>query len=59
MALVDDSFPYFAGVVAANHLAVILRATTGSPNRGELLVQRISLLEELIRFAKWCLCGSA
>ncbi len=52
-AFVDDYLPYFVGVDAAIHRALILRGTTGSPNQGALLSHTDSGHADLAAFADW------
>jgi hypothetical protein len=53
IAFVDDYLPYFVGVDAAIHRALILRGITGSPNAGDLLVHTDSHHADLLAFANW------
>lgn len=54
-AFVDDYLPYFVGVPATIHRALILRGQAGSPNVGELLVHTDSSHQDLLAFATWWL----
>lgn len=53
VAFVDDYLPYFVGVDASIHRALIMRGVTGSPNTGELLVHTDSRHPDLLAFARW------
>jgi hypothetical protein len=53
VAFADDYLPYFVGVDAAIHRALIMRAVSGSPNSGELLVHTDSQHNDLQAFARW------
>lgn len=53
VAFVDDYLPYFVGVDASIHRALIMRGATGSPNTGELLVHTDSRHPNLLAFAQW------
>lgn len=53
IAFVDDYLPYFVGVDAAIHRALILRGITGSPNAGDLMVHTDSHHADLLAFANW------
>lgn len=55
LAFVDDYLPYFVGVEAHIHRALILRDANGSPNAGELLVHTDSRHLDLASFARWWL----
>ncbi len=54
-AFVDDYLPYFRGVPAAVHTALILRAPNGSPNAGPELALARSIHQDLPRFADYWL----
>lgn len=54
-AFVDDYLPYFLGVDASIHRALVLRGATGSPNAGELLVHTDSRHVDLAGFVRWWL----
>jgi len=54
-AFVDDYLPYFRGVPAAVHKALIHRQTSGSPNVGAELSTVVSQHEDLADFATWWL----
>jgi phosphoglycolate phosphatase-like HAD superfamily hydrolase len=55
LAFVDDYLPYFMGVEAHTHRALIMRGSTRSPNSGELLVHTDSQHADLAAFARWWL----
>jgi len=50
-AFVDDFLPYFVGVDARIHRALIMRAKNGSPNSGDLLVHVDSQHLDLLAFS--------
>lgn len=53
IAFVDDYLPYFVGVNATIHRALVMRGAVGSPNSGELLIHTDSQHEDLMAFAEW------
>ncbi len=55
VAFVDDYLPYFRGVPAAIHCALIHRETAGSPNVGPDLSAVASQHHDLADFARWWL----
>lgn len=55
VAFVDDYLPYFAGIPAEIHAALILREPNGSPNVGPELDQVDSQHTDLADFANWWL----
>lgn len=50
-AFVDDYLPYFRGVPAGVHRALILRGSNGTPNTGAELASADSLHDDLAAFA--------
>lgn len=52
IAFVDDYLPYFVGVDAGIHRALIMRASSGSPNTGELLTHVDSQHADLLAFSR-------
>lgn len=50
-AFVDDFLPYFRGVAASVHTALILRAPNGSPNAGPEMALASSTHQDLAGFA--------
>ena len=48
---VDDFLPYFRGVAASVHTALILRAPNGSPNAGPEMALASSTHQDLAAFA--------
>lgn len=56
---VDDYLPYFRGVPASVHRALILRALTGTPNTGAELSDTHSMHVNLADFATSWLAGSS
>jgi phosphoglycolate phosphatase-like HAD superfamily hydrolase len=57
LAFVDDFLPYFVGVDASIHRALIMRAVSGSPNAGELLTHVDSQHADLSAFARSWISG--
>jgi phosphoglycolate phosphatase-like HAD superfamily hydrolase len=55
IAFVDDYLPYFQGVKAGIHRALITRQSTGSPNVGAGLDWVDTQHVDLLAFAKWWL----
>lgn len=53
LAFVDDYLPYLVGVDASIHRALIMRASTGSPNQGEPMRFADSQHADLLAFATW------
>ena len=51
MAFVDDYLPYFRGLPAEVHTALVLRAPNGSPNHGDDLHMAKSTHQDLAAFA--------
>jgi phosphoglycolate phosphatase-like HAD superfamily hydrolase len=51
LAFVDDYLPYFRGVPASVHRALIMRGSNGSPNTGAELSLADSLHDDLLAFA--------
>jgi len=58
-AFVDDFLPYFRGLPAGIHGALILRQPVGSPNTGAELALVHSRHADLAAFADWWLAGGA
>lgn len=52
VAFVDDYLPYFVGVDAGIHRALITREVNGSPNTGELLAHIDSRHKDLLAFSR-------
>ncbi|EYC50039.1 phosphate acetyltransferase [Hylemonella gracilis str. Niagara R] len=52
VAFVDDYLPYFVGVDAGIHRALITREVNGSPNSGELLAHIDSRHKDLLAFSR-------
>lgn len=52
VAFVDDYLPYFVGVDASIHRALIIRSANGSPNAGELLTHVDSQHADLLEFSR-------
>lgn len=53
VAFVDDFGPYFAGVDAGIHKALVMRGPNGSPNTGEVMHLVDSDHPDLLGFAQW------
>lgn len=56
VAFVDDYLPYFRGVPADIHMALIMREPNGTPNIGDELKNVSSSHLNLLEFAKWWIC---
>ncbi len=57
VAFVDDYLPYFRGIPAGVHRALVLRGSNGSPNVGEEMALVHSLHDDLAAFATAWLAG--
>jgi phosphoglycolate phosphatase-like HAD superfamily hydrolase len=57
VAFVDDYLPYFVGVDAGIHRALITREVNGSPNTGELLARIDSQHKDLLAFSRSWIAG--
>jgi len=57
MAFVDDFLPYFRGLPAGIHKALVMRQPNGSPNVGAELSIVDSQHADLDAFATWWLCA--
>lgn len=53
VAFVDDYLPYFRGVPASIHMALITREPNGTPNIGDELNNVSSSHSDLLEFANW------
>ncbi|WP_342769331.1 hypothetical protein [Simplicispira hankyongi] len=53
VAFVDDYGPYFAGVEAGIHKALVMRGPHGSPNTADVLRLVDSNHPDLLGFAQW------